>query len=98
MGWSITFDVTVVDTIESPDDIKDVVGLEVDHLVDRLEGHVPVHPLLPVGLHHLLGGQEDLALDQLHDPHGAGVEHGEGVGPEGGSVIMMILWVVHISD
>ena len=76
----------LVDTIESPDDIEDVVGLEVDCLVDGLEGQVPVHPLLPVGLHHLLGGQGDLALDQLQDPHGARVEHGVGVVPAGSLV------------
>ena len=77
---------TVAPTSKSPDDVEDVVGLEVDLLVGGLEGEVPGHPLLPVGLHHLLRGQGDLALDQLQDPHGARVEHGVGVVPAGSLV------------
>ena len=62
-----------------PGELLNKVGLEVDLFMTVLQSSVPLHPLLPVGLHCGLVRQREFSLDVLDDPESADVEHGVGV-------------------
>ena len=53
----------------------------------RMQGEAPGHPVVPVLLHLLPGGQAELPLDQLDDPEGAYLEHRVRVVPGGGCLM-----------